>query len=287
MSDIAITQPVDYLMIGHVTQDLTPQGPRLGGTASYAALTARALGLRVGVVTSCRADLDLGLFSGMSVLRKESDQNSTFINTQTPDGRIQHIKGIAETLTLQDVPAAWREAPIVHLGPVLHEISPELASAFPHSLLGITPQGWLREWDGNGRIRFSPWTDAALILRHAGVAVMSIEDVMGNEDIITEFTSLLPVSAVTEGVAGARIYWNGDLRTIRPPEVTEVDPVGAGDIFATSFFIRYQSTRDPWEAARFATLLAANSVTRKTLEGVPTHEEVNRFMTEIIELRIL
>ena len=27
--------PIDYLVIGHVTQDLTPNGPLLGGTASY------------------------------------------------------------------------------------------------------------------------------------------------------------------------------------------------------------------------------------------------------------
>jgi len=44
--------PVDYLVIGHIACDLTPAGPRLGGTAAYAALTARALGLRVGVVTA-------------------------------------------------------------------------------------------------------------------------------------------------------------------------------------------------------------------------------------------
>ena len=45
-------EPVDYLVIGHVAHDLTPEGPRLGGTVAYSALTARALGLRVGVVTA-------------------------------------------------------------------------------------------------------------------------------------------------------------------------------------------------------------------------------------------
>jgi len=116
---------------------------------------------------------------------------------------------------------------------------------------------------------------------------MSIEDVHGDEDVVSEFAGLVPVLVVTEGAAGCRVYWNGDLRNFRPPHVVEVDPVGAGDVFATSFFIRYQTTRDPWESARFATLLAANSVTRTTLAGVPTKEEVNQFMTEIIELKAL
>jgi len=287
MSELALLQPVDYLMIGHVTQDLTPQGPALGGTASYAALTARAFGLRVGMITSCRKDLSLETFDGISIVRKEAQQNSTFINQQTSTGRIQHIKGIAETLTLADIPPAWRSAPLVHLGPILHEISGEIAAAFPQAVLGVTPQGWLREWDEDGLISACRWTNADQILGHADAAVISIEDVHGDEDVINEFSSMLPVLVVTEGAAGARVYWNGDLRTFRPPEVQEVDPVGAGDIFAVSFFIRYQATRDPWESARFATLLAANSVTRLTLTGVPTEEEVKRSMTEIIELKTL
>jgi hypothetical protein len=287
MSDLTMMQPVDYLMIGHVTQDLTPQGPKLGGTASYAALTAKALGMRVGIVTSCRPDLDLSIFDGITVVRKNAALNSTFINTPTPNGRVQHIKGIAETIQLDDIPQAWRNAPIVHLGPVLHEISPEVSAAFPHSIVGITPQGWLRRWDDDGLISFTLWQDSDRVLRHAKIGVMSVEDVHGDEDSIADFASNLPVLVVTEGSAGARIFWNGDQRTIRPPQVDEVDAVGAGDIFATSFFIRYQMTKDPWEAARFATLIAANSVTRITLEGVPTPQEVNKFMTEIIEIKTL
>ncbi len=278
---------IDYLIIGHITQDLTPQGPALGGTASYAALTARAHGLRVGIVTSCRTDLDLSLFDGIDIVRKNAELNSTFINTYTPTGRIQHTLGIAEILTLADIPDAWRSAPIVHLGPIAREISPEIASAFPDSIVGVTPQGFMRTWDEDGLISYRSWTEASEVLSHANIAIMSIEDVRGDEDVVTEFASLLPVLVVTEGAAGARVYWNGDIRAIRPPQTTEIDPVGAGDIFATTFFIRYQATRDPWESARFATLVAANSVTRKTLAGVPSTNEVRQYMAEVIECKTL
>ncbi|HCS38488.1 MAG TPA: ribokinase [Anaerolineaceae bacterium] len=287
MPDLLNLQPIDYLMIGHITQDLTPQGPALGGTASYAAFTARSFGLRVGIVTSCRSDLNLDIFTGITVLRKDAEQNSTFINTHTPTGRIQHIRGVAETINLADIPAAWRDAPIVHLGPIVHEISNDIADAFPHAIIGVTPQGWLRIWDQDGLVSYKRWEDASKVLNHANVVIMSIEDVQGDEEVVTEFAGLVPVLVVTEGAAGCRVYWNGDLRNFRPPHVIEVDPVGAGDVFATSFFIRYQTTRDPWESARFATLLAANSVTRKTLAGVPTKEEVNQFMTEIVEMKAL
>ena len=95
---------------------------------------------------------------------------------------------------------------------------------------------------------------------------------------------LLPVRvlAVTEGAHGTRIYWHGDVRRFRPPEVKEVDSTGAGDIFAAAFFTRLHTTRDPWEAARFATQLAAYSVTRPGLSGIPTAEEIQECLVEVI-----
>ena len=54
-------EPIDYLVIGHLTKDITPQGPQLGGTAAYAARTAQAMGLRVGMVTAWNQDVDSSL----------------------------------------------------------------------------------------------------------------------------------------------------------------------------------------------------------------------------------
>ena len=65
MNDLATITPIDYLIIGHITQDITPNGLVIGGTASYAGLTAKAFGIRVGIVTSCRQDLDLHQLDGI------------------------------------------------------------------------------------------------------------------------------------------------------------------------------------------------------------------------------
>ena len=50
----------------------------------------------------------------------------------------------------------------------------------------------------------------------------------------------------------------------------------------TAFFVRLYATRDPWEAARFATLLAARSVTRVGLEGIPTPGEIETGLVEVL-----
>ena len=285
MYRLAPLEPIDYLVIGHLTQDIIPGGTRLGGTASYASLTARAMGLRVGILTACEECLDAPELEreGIRVVGMRSDETTTFENIHTPNGRVQYLHKLASTIDLAMVPEQWRSAPIVHLGPVAGEVDPMLVRAFSNSLVGLTPQGWMRSWDAEGRVSFSEWPECSFVLSQAGAAVLSIEDVQGNENIIEDMASSIRILAVTEGANGARLYWNGDLRRFRPPVMKEVDPTGAGDIFAAAFFIRLYSTRDPWEAARFATNLAAQSVTRVGLDGIPTPDEIQACMTEIIE----
>lgn len=275
-------QPIDYLVIGHVTQDLTPNGPVLGGTAAYAALTARAMGLRVGVVTSCHPETDLSLLSEVQVMAWPADHTTTFENLPGVHGREQILHHVAAPLQLNMIPEAWRKTPIVHLAPVAQEVDPKLVRSFPESFIGLTPQGWLRAWDSRGRVHFTEWPEARYVLEAANAAVLSVEDVAGNEMIIEEMLASIRVLVVTEGAAGARLYWNGDLRYFRPPMVQEVDPTGAGDVFAAAFFIRLHQTHDPWEAARYATQLAAISVTRPGLLGVPTPAEAQEKLIEII-----
>lgn len=274
-------EPIDYLVIGHITNDITPEGLKLGGTAVYSALTARALGLRPGIVTSWGNEIPLGPLEGIPICNFPCEGSTTFENIVKPEGRIQHVHNVAPRLDLYMVPEAWRNAPIVHLGPVAQEVEPSLIRYFPMSLIGITPQGWLRTWGEDGRVRPSEWPEASFMLGQAGAAVLSIEDVGGDENRIDEMASYSRVMAVTEAHDGARLYWNGDVRRYRPPDVPEVDPIGAGDIFATAFFIRLHTTRDPWEAARFATQLSAYSVSRSGLEGIPTQEEVEQTLVEV------
>ncbi len=277
-----VLDPVDYLVIGHITKDIIPNGFTLGGTASYAALTARALGLKVGIVTAIPSDLPLDLYQGIAIHSVPTDEPSTFENIHTPEGRIQIIHHVARKLNAAMVPPEWRSTPIVHFGPVANEVDRDLFDSFPDSFIGLTPQGWMRKWDAKGRVSLGEWANAEDYLQRASATVLSIEDIQGDESMIERMLTSCRVLVITEGAAGARLYWNGDLRSFKPPRMQEADPTGAGDIFAAAFFIRFQSTHDAWESARFATQLASRSVLRKGLSGVPTKEEVERAQTEII-----
>lgn len=274
MEDPALQQPVDYLLIGHVTKDLTPEGPLLGGTVSYAGLTARALGLRVGVVTSCGEDLDLSPLSDLAVARLPAEESTAFENVYTPEGRIQTLRARARDLTFEAVPPAWRGAPIVHLAPLCQEVDPDLAHRFPGALVGVTPQGWMRTWDEAGRVFPTAWEGMERLLPQLGAVVMSIEDVGWDEGLVAAMAQHAPLLVVTEGPLGARVFVNGQGRRVPAPPAEEVDPTGAGDIFAACFFARLRATGDPFEAARYANQLASASVTRVGVASVPTPEEV-------------
>jgi hypothetical protein len=267
---------VHYLLVGHVAKDLTPDGYTLGGTVSFAALTARALGYTPGIVTAAAADLDLSRLAGIPVARIDSPHSTTFENIYGPEGRTQFLRAQAAPLTAASIPLNWLRAPIVHLAPLAQEMDPALAGELNSGFLGLTPQGWLREWDADQRVTHNlAWPAASETLRQAHATVLSIADVGGDWAVAEEWAKASAVLVVTEGADGCTVFVQGQgARQFRAPQVQEVDPTGAGDVFAAAFFVNLYETGDPWASARFANQVGARSVTRVGITGVPTVDEV-------------
>ena len=285
MLNLPAVEPVDYLVIGHVAHDLTTNGWRLGGTVAYSALTAQALGMKVGIVTAVGPETSLDSLSHIRVLTIESPHSTTYENMYAGReyGRVQYLRAQATRIDFTHVPEVWRSASIIHLGPIANEMDSILPEHFSPTFLGITPQGWMRQWDESGRVSRTVWKNSEALLQKANAVVISREDVNGDDELIEHMAHQTQLLAVTEAHEGCVLYWHGDRRRFRAPEVQEVDATGAGDVFAAAFFIRLLKTRDPWEAARFATLIAARSVTRAGLDGVPTPQDVDECLTEVLE----
>jgi sugar/nucleoside kinase (ribokinase family) len=283
MQNLVSLEPVDYLAIGHVAHDLTANGARLGGTVAYSALTARALGMKVGIVTAVGKETLLDALDGIPVLSIESPHSTTFENIYTNEGRVQYLRAHASRIDFDSVPMSWRNASIIHLAPIANEMDSSLPDDFLPTLLGVTPQGWMRQWDSDGRVSRNEWTNSESILQKANAVIISREDVNGDHELIEQMAHQTRMLVVTEGADGCVLHWNGDRRRFRAPEVEEVDATGAGDIFAAAFFVRLFNTRDPWEAARFATLIASHSVTRVVLEGIPTQAEIESCLMEVLQ----
>jgi sugar/nucleoside kinase (ribokinase family) len=266
---------IDYLALGHVARDLIPGGARLGGTAAFAALTARALGYRPGLVTAAAPDLDLAPLNGLDLALAASPDSTTFENIYGPEGRTQFLRALAAPLRRDSIPAGWEQARLIHLAPLAREFSPALAQDFAGRFVGLTPQGWLREWGADGRVQKSDWPEAAATLPHVNATVLSIEDIRGEWAVAEAWARAARVLVVTQAELGCTVFVRGEgARQFAAAPAEVIDPTGAGDIFAAAFFAHLYETEDAWAAARFANQMGAISVTRAGLAGVPEPEEV-------------
>jgi len=72
---------------------------------------------------------------------------------------------------------------------------------------------------------------------------------------------------------------DGKAEWVRPFPVEAVDTVGAGDCFNGAFAVALLESRNPWQAARFASAAAAISVTRRGAQAsMPSRAEVDEFL---------
>jgi sugar/nucleoside kinase (ribokinase family) len=282
MSASAHHEAIDYLAIGHITVDVTPEGRRLGGSVAYAALTAQALGMKAGIVTAWGEEESLGPLENMPIVNIGADQSTAFENIYRPEGRSQKLHAQAAFLEFHMVPEAWRTPRILHLAPVAREVSPRFLRYFPDSTVGVTPQGWLRNWDEQGQVRAAEWEESTHVLSRADVTIIGLEDVGSDQTQIERMAADCPILVVTEGKKGAVLYAQGEEHRVSAPEVNEVDPTGAGDILAAAFLIRYHLGGDALDALRFATQVASQSVQRPGLDGIPTRDEIYDLMAEAL-----
>jgi 1D-myo-inositol 3-kinase len=268
----------DYLVIGHITKDLLAEGFAVGGTVMYAAVTARRLGKRAAIVTCAAADLVLPpFFDGIQVARAPSPATTTFRNIYVDGARQQYVMAVANPIQPQAIPAEWRQAPLVHLGPLVGEIDETLVHQFAGSRVIATPQGWFRSWDKTGLVSLGQWLGAGRLLPHLTALILSDEDVRGDPACVDRFAALTRTLVLTHGPRGASIYHAGEVRDFPTRQATEVDPTGAGDVFAAAFLIRLAEVDDPWEAARFANIVASFSVEGQGVSAIPSREQVESF----------
>ncbi|MBI5564695.1 MAG: hypothetical protein HY870_07365 [Chloroflexi bacterium] len=272
-----------YLAIGHVCKDITPDGWTFGGTVTFAGRTAHAIGCETHVITSTGPDANPGLaLIDIDVINSPADRTTTFENRYTPTGRQQILHSTASRL---DPPLVNALGPIrnalgvVHLAPVAQEIDRTWLDQFSGDFVGITPQGWLRQWDTAGNVSRAEWREAEAILRRATAVVISIEDVQGDEDLARQWSKWARVFVVTRGAAGCSVFYDGVITDLPTYKESEVDPTGAGDVFAAAFFVRLKQTASPIAAARFANCLATKSISRPGLDGVPTTAEIQHCLT--------
>ena len=264
--------------MGHLTEDLTPEGPRLGGAAAFAGLLARRFGAPTTILTAVDAAFPyLDALTGIRVDRVHSPDRTRFQNLYRKDGsREQTIVSRAATIPESELRRAVTGLPpgsAVLYAPVADELGGTGPLPRPRgrgALAGAAPQGLIRRRDDAGRVS-THWTARALA-RLAGLDFLSLSE--------TEFPEGMglpaPVVAVTRGRRGVLLRRSGfPAAEIPAAPGAEVDPTGAGDVFAAALCIGLWNGAPAARAARLAAAAAAISIKSPGTRGVPTLAEAS------------
>jgi hypothetical protein len=272
---------IDYLLLGHVTVDrLDERRVTLGGTATYSALTARNMGARAGVHTSSAYEPGLiDTLGGVLVARIPAEFTSCFVNSYEGGKRQQSIESVADKITYEQILPEWRNPAVVHLGPLCQELDASLVTKFPRSLIGVTPQGWMRGWSEDGIVHPIEWADAERVLAKADAVIISEDDVP-DRAIIQAWAGKARMLVVTLGDRGADVYRAGSPEPYHSPafkSATEVDPTGSGDVFAAAFLWHLHKSQGDWQtAADWANCVSSFVVEKRGVSGVPKLAEVEK-----------
>ena len=250
------------LSVGHVTWDRVEGADVLGGSASYAALTAKKLGWDAAVLTAASPDFvperDM---PGISVCARSSKSTTRFVNRYDSAGnRQQFMLARADDVDVALAPEAWRAPDALLLASVAAEIPKRAALAFEARVVGVIAQGWLRHFGPDGAVSPRPWPEPAADLEGVHVLFLSVHDVGGDVSKAREMLDLVPMVALTRGWQGMDLMTRDGIHAVPTLPRKEVDPTGAGDVFAAGFVLRYAESLDPLDAAAFASCTASCAV---------------------------
>ena len=277
------------LVCGHATLDRLDGRLVPGGSVYYAAHALAALGAEVRVATAGGSDLPASAFQlgpgpgpglgpdqvqvgTLSALVLRAPATTVFENAYGPDGRrTQRVLSTAPPLDPAHVPAAWRAPDLLLLAPVLGELDP---GAFVRTVrarhVGLCVQGLVRAVRADGSVaplRFEPGAGA---LAGIEAAFVGDDEAAEQPDLVARLAAVVAVVAFTHGARGCEVIVRGGAaRRVGVHPAREVEPTGAGDVFAAAFLLALTRGDAPEDAARLGAAAASIVIEGRGGEALP------------------
>jgi sugar/nucleoside kinase (ribokinase family) len=118
----------------------------------------------------------------------------------------------------------------------------------------------------------------ALILSHDDLLPFANGQRSEADAILAHWSTLVPLLVATDGRHGATLFRDGHIQRFPAYPVSEVDPTGAGDVFAAAFLAHLHRHHDPAAAVDFANCAASFSIEKEGTQGIPTLAMVEQRM---------
>jgi 1D-myo-inositol 3-kinase len=258
------------VVVGHVALDLVGGRTVPGGSAYYAAHALAALGAEVRVLTAAGRDwpadaLRVGstptasATGSITALVLPSPITTTFENVYAQDGRrSQRVHAVAPSLDPAALPGTWRAPDLLLLAPILGEVEPAaFARAVRARTAGLLVQGLVREVAPEGAVIPRRLALPAAALAGLDLAVLAEEEAASQPDLVPLLVAGVPLVALTRGVRGCDLLGARGGRHVGVHPAREVDPTGAGDVFAAAMLLALAGGAEPTAAARLGAAAAS------------------------------
>lgn len=247
------------VVCGHVTLDRVDGATVPGGSAYYAGRALAGLGARTLVLTAAAPGFPREALAGLEADVAPAPATTAFENVYAPDGaRSQRVVSAAPPLDPARLPPAWRRPDLLLLAPVLGEVDVgAFARVAQARFVGLCVQGLVRAVAPDGAVRPRPLELDPAALSAVGAAVLGEDEARGDATLVTRLVAAVPVVAFTHGASGCEVIVRGHARRLGVYPVTEVDPTGAGDVFAAGFCLALARGEDPLSAARLGSAAAS------------------------------
>jgi sugar/nucleoside kinase (ribokinase family) len=262
-----------------------------GGTATYAALALRALGLRTVLVGATGDDFPDMLRVPLAAAGVDISHVRILPGSSTayrldyagdPPVRTVRRRSPGPVLDAQGVPCRPADAAFVHVGPVAGEVLPEaiLELATWGVPLAIDLHA-LRRFAPDGRVHMGSAADCGIDFSRFETVKGSVEEILafapGTTDVVEGMRGVarLGVRTVfaTNGDDGALVWADGEVTRVPAYPVVEVDATGAGDVFLAGYLFAHHvlgesAVRAAWFGAAAASFVVEGPGT--TVLGSPS-----------------
>jgi sugar/nucleoside kinase (ribokinase family) len=224
--------------------------PRAGGAAFHCARALRVLPVASTVVTKASEPWLVEVLEGLGVpVRwRQSSETAAFAIEYDGDARTMAMEGIGDPWTPGEaegwVADALDGAAWVHVGPLAR-------SDFPPETLAALARGRRLSFDGQGLVR--PGRRGELVLDGdydpALLGAVSILKLSEEEAAVVGTDLGVPEVIVTLGPRGAVVHADGSAVHVPTTPLTDIDPTGAGDMFAAAYVVARADGEEPVAAA--------------------------------------
>lgn len=256
---------IEFCAVGHVSLDLIDSKLHAGGSALFGAQLASELGYKSAAVTASAVDFPFSDYSDIEWSIQFSNHTTKYGLEYIDEHRSLKLIQRADQITESSVRKSLRNSKIVMLAPIIDEIKPDLISLFATEWVGLTPQGWFRRFDSEGKMSAAE-SFFSQLPKKIKLIVVSSEDLPTDSKDWEWIKNSAEVAVCTMGKEGYVLHHEGVEKKYAPIEVVkEKNPTGCGDIFATAALLLLSRGVDAVKACELAGQAAAVSATQESV----------------------